>query len=438
VEGDQRPIAADAQRLHALSDHVVSLRKDTWKNWLGNVPGRTFLRACYGCASGCFRKSYQAEDNKSFKYFCQATDVYLLPAMKYYNGWTEVPLLATRLCDKYGLDTASMQPMIEWLIRCYEEGVLKEKETDLPLSKIGSSEFIETLTSKIAYREGFGDLLAQGTMKAAEQIGQKAQELISCSVLTRANETKDFDPRLILTNALLYATEPRRPIGQLHEVVHAFLLWLNRIKGEEDAFFTFDDLRTVAVNFWGSEAAADFTTYEGKALAVKKIQDRTYAKESLILCDFLWPIIWVRFAEDHTGDPTLESQIVTAITGRDIDEQELNRIGERIYNLHRAILLRDGWGGRKGDKLLDYLHDESLQYNRFDEDCIVPDKNGKPVSRKGAKVERDEFERLKSEYYELRGWDEESGLPTKKNLNKLQITDVADDLDQRNLLRLTA
>jgi len=339
-----------------------------------------------------------------------------------------------RLCDGYGLDTTVMQPLIAWLSNCYKAGVLREEDTGLPLSRIGSMEFIEELTGKIAFREGFGDLLAQGTIKTAAQVGQKAQKLLSASIVTRANETRDYDPRLFLTNTLLYATEQRRPINQLHELAHALWMWLNWTNGEEGAFLSFDDLRTVAENFWGGAAAADFSTYEGKALAAKKIQDRTHAKESLILCDFLWPIMWVRFAEDHTGDPTMQSRVLSAITGREIDEAGLDRIGERIFNLQRAILLRQGWGGRQGDRLLDFFHEEPLEGVFFNPDCLVPGKDGEVQSRKGACVDRADFEALKSEYYALRGWEVNSGLPTETRLRDLELADVAADLKRRDLL----
>ena len=323
--------------------------------------------------------------------------------------------------------------MIDWLNKCYQEGILREEETGLPLSRIGSAEFIETLTRKIALREGFGDLLAQGMIKAAARIGERAQELLSNSILTRANETRDYDPRLILTNALLFATEPRRPINEIHELSHALEAWLHWTQKKEGAFLSYDDFLVVARNFWGSAAAADFSTYAGKALAAKKIQDRTYAKECLILCDFLWPIIWVRFAPDHTGDPTMESQVLSAITGRTIDEAGLNRIGERVFNLQRAIMLRQGWGGRQGDRLLDYLHDEPLQYSHRFRHCLVPGRNGEIVSREGARIERGDFEKLKSEYYALRGWNIESGLPAERTLEELELGDIAIDLKARGL-----
>lgn len=433
VAGNKRPKAADLKKLDNLANRIVQLRKDTWKNWLDNIPGRTKLRACYGCRSGCFRKSYM-EGGRRYKYFCQATHVYAGQAIRYVGNSDEVALMAARLCDRYGLDTTVMQPLIDWLADCYREGVLNEKDTGLPLSKIGSAEFIEELTRKIAYREGFGDLLAQGTLKTAEKVGKKAQELAHLHVITRGSENRDYDPRLILTNALFYATEQRRPINQLHETSHSLWLWRKWIKKEEDAFLSYEDFLNVGKNFWGGAAAADYTTFEGKALAAKMIQDRTYAKESFILCDFLWPIIWVRFADDHSGDPTMESQVLTAITGKEIDEAGLNKVGERIFNLQRAILLRQGWGGRQGDRLLDYLHDEPLQSTFFNPDCLVPGKNGEVVSRQGAKIEREQFEKLKSEYYEFRGWDVESGLPTAAKLKELQLEDVASDLKGRGLL----
>jgi len=435
VAGDKRPKAADPTRLNNLADKILQMRKDTWKNWLNDMPERTRLRACYGCGIGCFRRSY-TKDSRRYKFFCQATHAYAGHAHRYsQKDAADVTLLATRLCDIYGLDTTVIQPLIDWLDNCYKEGILREESTGLPLSRIGSAEFIETLTRKISLREGFGDLLAEGMIRAAAKLDKRAQKLLNASILTRASETKDYDPRLVLTNTLLYSTEPRRPINQVHELTHALWLWCNWMRKDEGAFLSTNDFLTVARNFWGGDAAADLSTYEGKALAAKKIQDRAYAKESLILCDFLWPIIWVRFADDHTGDPTMESQVLSAITGKEIDETGLNKIGERVFNLQRAILLRQGWGGRQGDRLLDYLHDEPLEMVFFDPDCIVPGKNGEIVSRKGAKIDRKNFENLKSEYYSLRGWDVPSGLPTEKKLKELGLSDVAADLKTRDLLR---
>ena len=114
---------------------------------------------------------------------------------------------------------------------------------------------------------------------------------------------------------------------------------------------------------------------------------------------------------------------------------ELERIGERIFNLQRAALLRDGWGGRSGDSLLDYHHEEPLQYSRFDRECKVPGKNGTVGSRKGMVIDRNEFEKMKDEFYQWRGWDVTTGLPTGEKLRELQLEDVAGDLSTRGLLK---
>jgi aldehyde:ferredoxin oxidoreductase len=441
VVGNKTPRAADPERLQQLGQQLAvrikQMRKATNMPAPGVVPGITRTQFCYGCGVGCYRQSYIGEKGRRFKSFCQATDVYKEPAMKYFGEWNDVQLLAVRLCDGYGLDTAVMQGLIEWLIACYREGLLRDEDTGLPLSKAGSPEFIEALTQKITFREGFGEILARGTIEAAESVGERSQELIGESVATRASETKDYDPRLLITTALFYATEPRRPIHQLHETLTPMLLWLNWVKGEKDAFFSSEDYRNTAARFWGSAIAADLSTYEGKPLAAKKIQDRTYAKESLILCDLRWPIMWANYPEEHVGDPTLESQIFSAITGKEVDEAGLNKIGERIFNLQRAILLRQGWGGRKGDRLLDYLHQKPLREGElfYNLDCLAPGKDGEVISRKGAVVDREEFEKMKSEYYERRGWDVESGLPTRAKLEELQLNDVAGDLEGRGLLK---
>ena len=71
---------------------------------------------------------------------------------------------------------------------------------------------------------------------------------------------------------------------------------------------------------------------------------------------------------------------------------------------------------------------------RFNRQLRVPGKDGEVASREGQVVDRDEFEKMKSEYYGLRGWDVESGLPTRAKLEELQLRDIADDLDERGLL----
>jgi aldehyde:ferredoxin oxidoreductase len=142
-------------------------------------------------------------------------------------------------------------------------------------------------------------------------------------------------------------------------------------------------------------------------------------------------------SEKDTGLPparagSIESQILSAITGQEIDEAGLNLIGERIFNLQRAILLCQGWGGRKGDRILDYFFEEPLKKGEvfFNLDGLMPGAGDEIISRIGAVVNRNEFEEMKSEYYELRGWDLETGFPTEAKLEALGLADVSKELEK--------
>jgi len=420
------------------SKKVFELRSKNYENYGHETPSTGRLTACYGCINGCNRAYYAAENNRQYKSFCQSSAVYLGPAFKYYGQneqAADVNRLANRLCDQYGLDTAIFSPMLEWLSQCHEKGFITESETGLPFSRFGSQEFLETIVHKISYREGFGEILAEGTLRAAKKIGQGAQDLISAGIITRAGETRDYDPRLILANAMVYATEPRRAIQLLHATALPLKRWINWLEGWKDAFLTTEVIRNLAESFWGGPESLDFSSYSGKAQAAKKIQDYGYVKESLILCDLAWPIYPVQPPDKTIGPGTIESRVVSAITGRNLDESALLKIGERIFNLQRAILLRQGWGGREGDNLMGYLFKEPVMWTFFDPELLVPDKAGQPVSRKGSILDKPAFEKLKDDYYQARGWDVSSGLPTAARMQTLDLSDIAETLRKDHLLK---
>ena len=96
---------------------------------------------------------------------------------------------------------------------------------------------------------------------------------------------------------------------------------------------------------------------------------------------------------------------------------------------------RQGWGGRDGDTLLNHLYQDPLDGVFYDAYCIVPNNDGKPVSRMGAVVDQEKFEKLKDEYYKLRGWNVGSGYQTRETLENLDLKDIANDLEQGKLLR---
>lgn len=430
IKGTGRKVAvAHPEELRRLSDYLRSLNRGAFTAW-----GTDFVQSgpkakrdpCFGCSAKCLRIKYTADDGTAGKFACQSALFYQHWAWKYYGQQNEAAFHANRLCNDYGLDTWFVEQVMAWLVRCHKGGVNIEDRIGMSMSKLGSVEFVENLVKMIALRQGFGDVLARGLAQAAGALGGPAPSMIQ--------HPDPYEPRLYLTTALLWALEPREPIQALHEIGYPLAKWTTGVKGTDKTHVDSKAVRAIAKRFWGSEAAADFTTTDGKALAAKMIQDRQYAKESLIVCDWIYPISDSEFSPDHVGDPTLESRLFSAVTGIETDEAGLYRMGETIFNQQRAALIRDGRRGRQDDRLPEDWHTEPLKRGVMDPDCLVPGKNGEPVSRKGAVVDRQEFERMKDEYYRIRGWDIATGLQTRQNLEGLGLKDVADDLERRGLL----
>jgi aldehyde:ferredoxin oxidoreductase len=435
LKGDARPTAANPQALRDLVRHYSQLRGRWNDQFFPSAPGKTRRDHCWGCPGLCGRLAWKASDGAEGKFFCQSALLYQIRAQQFYGQGREedVPFAVTRLCNDYGIDTMAVHGVMSWLSRCYREGLLTEEETDLPLSKVGSLEYAKALLRKIAFREGFGDLLAQGIERTADHIGRGTRGRIG-DLIHKAQQPDQYGPRTYPVNALLYATEVRMPIQHLHKVCIPVLEWLGWAHGSKDAYVSSTVLRSMAVRFFGSEMAADFSSWEGKALAAKLIQDRQYAAECLVLCDYGWPVMTSFYAEDHVGDSTLESRFLSAVTGKPVDEQGLLGIGEKVFNLQRAILAREGHTGSAADTLPEYCFTTPLKFDVLNPQMLVPGPDGQPISRKGMTVDRGEFESLKGEYYRLRGWDSATGRQTRGKLVDLGLHDVADELETRGLL----
>jgi len=430
-----RPPAANPEKLAALVKYLRGMGYGAGYG-LG-----TFLQAptltkkqqiCYGCIKGCGRSTRENLEGLKMKYTCQAAVFYILAADAYYGKRNEVSFQATRLCQYYGLDTHVMAGILRWLTDGYKAGVLTEENTGIPLSKYGSMEFIETLVKKISLREGFGDALAQGVTQAADSIGGKAREL-TIDYLDKNGQNMVYGPRLYNVCGILYATEPRMSLPVLHEMTMPLGKWKEWVKGAEGAYMSYDRLQEIGRRLWGTELAFDCSTNEGKAIAAKRIQDKIHIEESLILCAFFYPLRSCDYTESHEGDPTIESKLYSAVTGNETDEEGLNRIGERVFNLERAVLAREDPRGKKVDEIPEFNFTVPIESESMNTDLLVPGKDGEPISKKGTVVDREEFAQMMSEYYELRGWDM-SGLQTKQKLVELDLKDIAEGLAQRGLL----
>ncbi len=396
---------------------------------------------CYGCPGGCSRAYFKHTSGRNeIRKTCASAFVYTPWDQLYHGEATENPFLVTSLCDRVGLCTAEISNIIYWLYESFKQGVLTEDETGLPLSKIGSLEFFEALVDAIIKQEGFGELLAQGTRRASIEKGKAAEEVALRHIAPSGYVNDSYGGRVFLTNALFYATEARNPIIQLHEFSFTVLKWMlwHTTSGGMSSLNT-DDLRRIAKRAWGNEKAVDFTTYEGKAEAAYMIQNRQHAKESMVACDRFYPLLDTDQREDHMGDPTFVPRLFQAVTGKEMSEDDYYRMGERSFNLQRAIMGREGRGGRERDTIgefnfTDPIETEEGMVGLFNPDLEFPGPGDEIITRKGATMDRTEFERMKDDYYRLRGWDVASGLQKKEQLEKLGLNFVCSTLDELGLL----
>jgi aldehyde:ferredoxin oxidoreductase len=224
------------------------------------------------------------------------------------------------------------------------------------------------MTRRIGEREGFGAVLADGVIKAAEQIGGGSEKFC---MAVKGLEQPMHDPRAFSSWALTYTTSPR---GACH--MHAPTFWLER-------GLLFPDI--------GYDKQLDRFATEGKGDWTKIFQDYCEALECLVVCKFS---LYANLRMPDFAD------MVRLTTGWEVSPEQMIEIGERGFNMKRVILNRLGVT-RKDDVLPERILRE-------------------PHAEGGAKDYSPDIEALLNEYYKARGWDSE-GRPTAEKLQALGI-----------------
>lgn len=383
--------------------------------------------ACYACPIGC-RSRVRGPDITDGVAQCTQSNMYLESIIKDpEKGYSKLTWEAGRMADYYGINAYEIHGIVPWLAACYEEEVLSEKDTGLPLDQIGGSKFIFELLRKIAHREGFGDLLAEGCQRAATKLGGKAEELMHV-LYPRAGKFGGYrehwlyyggfpDGFAIPPLALMWVLDNRDAM-----VSHNFVsqLWgASTSLGYSPNFAEIEELIPVVKptmkHAYGSEKAAEFLTPDGEGLnwdwaprVAKRFFERTVLKDSYIVCDVAFPFLFNPNSKDHVGDSSLESRLFTAVTGVEMSEEESYKAGDMLCTLERAIQTREG-RTREDDVLRDICYTNKDAGDR--------------------QYRREDLERAKEEYYKLLGWDQR-GIPTVKRLKELKLSDVAEALSK--------
>jgi aldehyde:ferredoxin oxidoreductase len=270
---------------------------------------------------------------------------------------------ANILCDKLGLDTISTGNVIGFVMECFERGLLSADRTDGLVLHFGDAETSLRAIEMIAYREGFGDLMAEGVKKLAEHIGAGSERF---AMHVKGMEFPAYEPRGAFGSALSYAVSPR---GACHRRAWPPAL---EILGDAPPY-----------------------TAEGKADIVKGMYDENCVLHSLLVCDF--PAKFIPLTLD------VYSQYFQAVTGESLSVEDFATIADRIETLVRLFNLREGFRRK----------DDTVPYRTLHES--LPD-----GPAKGQIIGEANFNRMIDEYYALRGWDSE-GVPTKETLQKYQL-----------------
>jgi aldehyde:ferredoxin oxidoreductase len=443
VKGSSKVAVADPEKLSGINRQIRLLRKGQNESLYLTEPMIQGIdkgkdTPCFACPAGCMRSYFKhTSGQEEVRQTCAAAFFYTPWDQLYHGEATENPFLATSLCDRFGLCTSEMSNVINWLHACFKQDLLTEDETGLPLSKIGSLEFIEALVDRTVKKEGFGELLAQGTRRASIEKGKATEEVALARIMPSGYVNDSYGGRLFFTNALFYATENRNPIIQLHEFSFTVLKWMlwHTTSGSMSTLST-DVLRKIANRAWGSEKAVDFSTCDAKAAAAVIIQNRQHAKESMVACDRFYPLLDTDQNEELMGDPGLVPKLFQAVTGTDMCEDEYYKMGERSVNLQRAIMAREGRAGRPDDNISEMNFTEPIETEEgmiglFNPDLEFPGPGDEIISRKGQTLDRKDFEHMKDEYYNLRGWDAASGLQNKEKLDELGLSFVCKELEKR-------
>ncbi len=362
--------------------------------------------SCFKCGSLCQRNYYR---------YGKRTDLVAprrCQSMEYYLPWIygqedepiETFFDAPTMANDYAIDTFELETVIRWLYACYQERALTEKETGLPLSKIGTREFLDKLLSAIANREGFGDVLAEGQLRAGSKISGKARALYSTQV-NAIGQYETSPTRKFVVQSLMIPLEPRAHQPLLHAQSFAAAAWSMNLMDPSSSPIDTKVYQAVARAFWGSEEAGDVSSYAGKPLAAVLIQDRAYLHDTLGLCNFTWPITYSFVTPDHVGDPDLEKRLFAAVTG--LPEDQLEEYGKRIVDLQRAILAREGRSLPDADFPREHIFTQPLTPGVKQ---MAPGPNG-PIDVSGNKLDKEKYRQMLQEFYKLRRWDPVSGLP---------------------------
>jgi len=340
-----------------------------WESITGAALTERFLKrpkSCFSCPIGCGRVTEITEGK--FQGKGEGPEYESIYALGSDCGVDNLAAItkANYLCNELGLDTMTMGGTLACAMELYEKGILPESDIGRPL-RFGDAEAVVELVRQTAYREGFGQLLALGSARLAEQYGRPELAMVS-----KKQEFAGYDPRGAQGLGLAYATSP---IGASHM----------------RALTAYTELFNVPV-------PTDPHSWEDKPRLVKDWQDVFALIDAAGLC--------ILFTVRNLVTPTIAIQpkglmdLINCATGANYEIEEFLKVGERILNAERLFLNRAG---------IDRA-----------QDTLPPRLTGESMTEGPARGKVCRLDDMLPVYYQVRGWDEQ-GRPTPAKLAELGL-----------------
>jgi aldehyde:ferredoxin oxidoreductase len=281
---------------------------------------------------------------------------------------------ANELCAAYGLDTISTGNAIAFAMECRERGLLGERDLDGLDLRFGSGEAMVRAVEMIAHRQGIGDLLAEGVVRAAKLIGGNAS---SFSMAAGGQEFPMHMPRQKPTMGLGYAVGPAG-------ADHGLGLHDTALVKEGPGMLPWQELGILR-----SQPLTELSTEKLRALV--------YGQQWRTVLDSVSTCIFVPYSRSDIV------ALLSAATGWNSSLFELMKVGQRGITLSRLFNTREGFA----------RDDDALP-----ERCFEPLPTG---AMAGTSIDRDEFENMVDAYYDMMGWDLVTGQPRRGLLLELDL-----------------
>jgi aldehyde:ferredoxin oxidoreductase len=337
---------------------------------------------CYACVVRCKRVVEIKEGPFTVDPYYGGPEYETCSTFGSYCGIDDIKVVAkaNELCNRYGMDTISCGATIAFAMDCFERGLLTPEHTGGLELRFGNAAAMVAMVEKIAHRQGLGDLLAEGSARAAQKIGHGAEAL---AVTVKKHELPAHMPQVKRSLALIYAANPFGADHQSSEHDPAY---------EDD--YSYYAERLSALDLLDPQPERSLTAEKARfALYTQYLYSLL---DSVSVCQFVWGPSW------HLFGPEQLVQLVRGVTGWNATLWDLLKAGQRRLNMMRVFNAREGFG-RQDDRLPPRLF-EPLQGGSTD----------------GVSVGREELETALDLYYEMAGWDQD-GWPTRAKLAELGL-----------------